>query len=128
MKKGLSRRVFLKNSIAQTTFLSVSTTGLFSIEKIAATEIVHCKKCAAVNKISSFSFVFGKNRPIYCHNCGIDLKTFKYDIDVKGLGLCPVNPSKFSSKSNKSDYIPFPNHINLVGCNKPQLQLSKVQF
>lgn len=128
MGKELSRRVFLKNSIAQTTFLSFSTIGFFPIEKITATEVMQCKKCDAVNKISPFPFVFGINRPIYCHNCGIDLKTLTYDIDVKGLALFPVTPNKFSSKNNKSNYIPFPNHINLVECRKPQLQLSKVQF
>lgn len=129
MTKGLTRREFLRETISKTTVLGVGV-GLGGW--INFTEEVQCKNCGSVNLCSAlhFSSYILRKEPLYCHNCGINLRTQTYDSICRYLSRCSEEIIRSSNRRSlpACAQIPFPNHRYLKKTKKPDFSAHDLRF
>ncbi len=132
MFKVLTRREFLKETISKTTVLSMASVGFGLGEGINSKELVQCKNCGSVNIFirSYFSSLIFHKEPLYCHDCGTNLRTQDHDIICSYY--CQCSKKDLNSKKG-SDFlvccqIPFPNHKYLKKARKPDFLLNDLKF
>jgi hypothetical protein len=129
MTAGLTRREFLRETISKTTTLSV---GVGLGRWINFREEVQCKNCGSVNLYSGsyfFSHIFIKE-PLYCRNCGINLRAQTYDRICR---YCPRCSKETLHGNNRKSMpacfqIPFPNHTYLKNTKKPAFSVHDLRF
>jgi len=132
MFKVLTRREFLKETISKTTVLGMASVGFGLGEEINLKELVQCKNCGSVNIFikSYFSSLIFHKEPLYCHDCGTNLKTQDHDIECSHYWQCS---KKDLDSKNGGDFpvccqIPFPNHKHLKKTRKPDFSLNDLKF
>ena len=129
MTGGLTRREFLKETISKTTILSVG----FGLERwINIQEAVQCKNCGSINlyTMSHFSSRIFSQEPLYCHDCGINLRTQDYDIPCRHCHYYSKDTlDRTSSYSVPAcAQIPFPNYKYLKKSGKPSFSAHDLRF
>ncbi len=130
MFKVLTRREFLKETISKTTVLGMASVGFGLGEEINLKELVQCKNCGSVNTFATSylpSFICRKE-PLYCHDCGTNLKTQDHDIICSHYSECSKKNSKNGGDISVCYQIPFPNHKCLKKTRKPDFSLNDLKF
>lgn len=132
MSGEITRREFLKETISNTTILSLGSVGFGLGEEFKFKETVQCKNCGSVNifiRPYFSSLIFPKD-PLYCYDCGINLNTLKLDIIYDNS--CHGCKKKIIDK-NRFEFpdccqIPFPNHKYLKKTRKPNFSINDIKF
>ena len=129
MTGGLTRREFLKETISKTTTLSV---GFGLGEWLNLRKVVRCKNCGSVNIyiMSHFSSRIFSQEPLYCHDCGINLRTQDHDILCRYCHQCSRDTSNGTNRYSvpACAQIPFPNHTYLKKTRKPDFSVHDLTF
>ncbi len=128
----LTRRQFLKETISKTTALSMASVGFGLGEGINSKQLVQCKNCGSVNTFatSCLSSFIRRKEPLYCHDCGTNLRTQEHDIICSHYFQCS---KKDLNSESGGDFpvccqIPFPNHKYLKETRKPDFSLKDLKF
>lgn len=125
--RNLSRREFLRTAGLAMAGLSVT----LLVPRMAQAEAslqVSCRHCGALFiSLPETSDGFGAQP--HCPNCGINLATGRYDLDVHSGRPCYSSRAKSGrAGSNKWDcfQVPFPNSRWVMQTEKPLAKLSEI--
>lgn len=121
----MNRRIFLKVAVSTTAIGLGGFNGALTVISQPGTYNV-CENCSTVNLETWRDLLPMYFRSVqYCHGCGINMLTSKYDLqcdELKSRGMCGCGVT------DNCCQVPFANHELIKESTKPGFKMSKLHF